>query len=283
MDAVELEGLEYLDKDEARIHITQGVVKLNLANFHQVTVNVMRRQLGPAQMDQDPYGNPSIGLNRTLFSFHHPASQLVSPSPSPAGVDYPGPIRNLPGRRVFTNVFIQSVEQAPVSPSFSLPPGTMLTRPLRKNGQPDMRCKVNREYWPALFAYFEQLSAYRHRQWATDRINKGLSAMPAKARAANGIFLLMDMGGMALEWTANMQIGEDKERLIGDLEMLMRAMNDVGKAVEDGEIPLEYMNTVSLSAIINYVLLGENTTSDLIIEELGNRVIECYSSPLDKE
>lgn len=44
IDGIDLEGLEYLSSEEARIKVTGGEVHINLANFHTVTQNMWKQR-----------------------------------------------------------------------------------------------------------------------------------------------------------------------------------------------------------------------------------------------
>jgi len=279
IDGVELEGLEYLNSNESRIHISHGIVRLKLSNFHNVTLSEMRRNLGLSKIDHDPYGNEYIGLNTVIFSFHHPMSHLVSPRVS--WTKYPGPIRNNPGRPVLLNAYIEAerVEPEPSTPNFKLPAGKTLDRPLNNDGSPRMWYKVNKVYWPILETYFAELTQHRYDKWDRENTNRELSyAVSPGVRGAAGLLLFIDVTGRVMQMTKNYQIGSDMTKLNQHLNILSQAMSDVASAVQSGDIPDEYINNSSLSAIVNFVLLGENTTDDPHIEELGQKVIECHSS-----
>ena len=272
LDGVELEGLEYLDSDDARIEVVSGAVKFKYSNFHNFTMARLEQGVSSG-MGSDPYGNEVIGLNATIFSFYHNSSRLMSPENDIPHWSSDGPLGNTPGQPDILNVFIVNTEVEP-SPPRKLSPDM----PRRKHGQLDMRYKINKQYWAGVNSYFNELSRVRDTKWRVNDTNNSLAAGSRGSRSFHGVMLFIEAARASTEFIGTAQIRDDFDGVNQDLVSLSFAMRDLGVAVVNGDIPPEYMNTESLGNVLNFVLQGDNNTNDPMIQQLGEKIIGCYST-----
>jgi RHS repeat-associated protein len=66
IDGIDLEGLEYLNKDKARIEVTNGKVRLKIVNFHNVTQNLWNQ----ANNNTSNWKPGEIGLSTVVGEFN---------------------------------------------------------------------------------------------------------------------------------------------------------------------------------------------------------------------
>jgi len=77
IDGIDLEGLEYLDADVARIKMRGGIAHINLENFNNVTRNAWKRR---GEAGNWPAGN--IGFPTAVGQLTHPSLPATSESAS---------------------------------------------------------------------------------------------------------------------------------------------------------------------------------------------------------
>jgi RHS repeat-associated protein len=76
IDGIDLEGLEYLKADEARIQVTGGLVKLKISNFIQINQNAFNN----ANNNSKNWKKGEIGINTTIATIQgKTASQVNMP------------------------------------------------------------------------------------------------------------------------------------------------------------------------------------------------------------
>jgi hypothetical protein len=138
--------------------------------------------------------------------------------------------------------------------------------------------QVNRAYWAEVNEYFNELSEQRMQKMTNNQINNNLSNHSSpKTKGFAGVLLFVEVSRLTLGTIVNTQIHHDFDLVNVHLQIMSKAMNDVSRAVNDGNIPEDYLTNIALGSITNYVLQGVNNSNDPKIEEIGEMIIECYS------
>ncbi len=136
------------------------------------------------------------------------------------------------------------------------PTNTKTQRGEKKDGTPDMRQK--------------------------ERTVAGGSGM---GKAAAGGMLILNAVNFGLEITGGLMVFHDMNLIKGQIsaDILGKALGDLNTAISQGMIPEDYMNTGSLTDILNVILQGENTTDNKAIMQIGTKILQDISKNYDEE
>ena len=106
-----------------------------------------------------------------------------------------------------------------------------------------------------------------------------------KAKGAAGAVLAINAINFGLEFAGGMLVAHDikliKEQASGDA--LINAIGDLNEAISGGYIPDAYMNTESITDILNVVLQGESTTNNQDIMNIGIQILQNISGNYDED
>ncbi len=104
-------------------------------------------------------------------------------------------------------------------------------------------------------------------------------------KAVVGGMLILNAVNFGLETASGLMVSHDMS-LIKDqtsADILGKALGDLNTAISQGMIPEDYMNTGSLTDILNVILQGENTTDNKAIMEIGTKILQDISKNYDEE
>ena len=242
IDGIDLDGLEYLDADEALIESKYGRIELKLDNFNYV----FRTNWWIANMDPKNWRTNEIGLNPTIGYLDVPEVTLEDFHPELA-LSVPnslGEIKN------------PALHGKNGDPTFD--PAEIKIE-LRKNrfGVPDQRLKE------------------KTIQGISSRNRGSGTAAVGAANIISVAFEFYALYGFGRDRRAlEDQINNVLPNAIFDLKEGIRE----GIVPDEPE----FQNSGALGAILNVILTGENPTDNPRIEEIGLEIVEKVSGNLKK-
>ncbi|MEM9337254.1 MAG: RHS repeat-associated core domain-containing protein [Bacteroidota bacterium] len=256
IDGVDLDGLEYLDADEARIEAKYGNLRLKLSNFNWV----FRSNWNNANADPKNWAPGEIGLNRNISSLVFVKNSSITDVSQNGELSINYPTSLGPFKKAGFNA-------KNGDPNFDFTE-IKLEVPKNKSGVPDQRFKQR------------SFSAV-----GTGRTTGG-------ARAIGFAHLI----SATIEFSALFGASRDQSKLreqiagplVESINLLESALND-----ENSLIPNKFRNPNDLSGILNVILQGENSNDeqfkvgfDILRKsgvEINDNTRERYESIINKE
>lgn len=260
INGIDLEGLEYLDKDEARIKITQGKTFINLTNFGTPFKIAFKR------------AHPNFGF---VYDDKISSGQLTT---SLFKIDQQRYLTTNSVRLGLTIPSIDPQSERNAEFEFEKYSDKVYVGKLNNNGTRNKNSAKSLKNWISQTSYSKK------------QIASGKNASASGAVGAAGI----DFINYSLTTYVNISISNDLRKLNNQLKgekkfengqfiieksAFENAYEDVNLAIESGLISSDYANNISaLSQIMNVVLFGGDGTESQEILQLGRSVIETYSS-----
>ncbi|MFY0602273.1 MAG: RHS repeat-associated core domain-containing protein, partial [Cyclobacteriaceae bacterium] len=258
IDGVDVDGLEYLNKDEARISVTLGTVFIRLETFSDVFQRQFRAKFpeyGLVQVGDDGIGFGDGQVNTII------TTDFLGKAKPPANFGRPSEIVQAHGKT--TNIKKYTA------------PNVLKLVPVRKNGERDLRYNLGsgREIIStpsprlgrpgvgfvlvlnvATFALETQLSMTIKEDLT--ELNKQLKDGPVAV--SEGIF---------------------ENEVVMMRSVLNQSVSDVQEALSTpGFIPEDFnLNIQSLSDVINFVLFGGEGNESEEVKKIGNKIINEIS------
>ena len=243
IEAVDVDGKEYLSGKENRITIQDGEILLKIENMHNVTQNRWNAAYPAYEIYTDDNGYQSFGKSKTIEAFAIIKPDYPSKTPNIAsGMDPTfDPSVDIFYNPKYKNVFIQGTSDLKT-----------------KSGKPDSRNPANKINNNGGIITGTELGG---------RVGAGVAVLTLLEETAN--------------WYADHQVNQDLDKIKLQRNTALNAINDVRKAVLDGKIDKKFLNIKDLSNIANYVLSGSVNESDknkkIWLEYYGKLVARDYS------
>ncbi|KEZ91957.1 RHS repeat domain-containing protein [Nonlabens ulvanivorans] len=259
----ELEGAEYMDKDEARIHVVQGKLFIKLANFNYPFRNAFNRQHGEsANLVFADSRNPGQ-LSGDLFLYK------INPLMYPLSLSNPSEGMNpnvniqapIPAEHVFREVRVRSY----------------IGNKYKKDG---VTPKGSSSRWPSknvTEVFYEYVPAHSGSGGGVKGVAVGIA--------------VVSLFNYGMETYGNISISNDLTRIHEQTQgtkfwqdgilyrkpsVFEQAQRDVKRALNDGLI--RGFDTNQMSQVMNIILYGGDGNESPLIIEAARSVITNYSS-----
>ncbi|SNT14262.1 RHS repeat-associated core domain-containing protein [Ekhidna lutea] len=263
IDGIDLDGLEYLSKDEARVSIVNGTAFIRLETFSDVFKSRFRQKFpyyGLVYQDENGFGYGQGMISQVLSveylpdrkeaSFGRPSDIILWDRPSKSNY------------RKYSE------------------PNVIRMVPVTKSGETDKR--------------FSQRNYQELVSHPSPAKGRGGASFIFILNTANFIMetnlsmtIRDDLDKLSLQVRDRQKIDDVwawRPKLITTPSPLNLALRDVQDAMSiQGFIPEKFMNTRDLSAIINIVLFGGEGNESEELKSVGNKVIEEISNKQEDE
>ena len=243
ISGIDMDGGEYLNANEARIHLNGTTVSLSLQNMHQVTQNLWKMRDESGHWPAGNIGYPTTVGQVSFSGVPYTPDNGIVPLDIPFNQNQYGdggaPSLNLDNTYGANN------------PSYNA------SRIKLERGEP-----------------IAASTGLPDRRYKEQTIYAGGSSSSTIATAA----LVVNAVNWGMEQFINYQTADDRDKVYQQTSLLRtKVLSDLTTAVKTGLIPKKYMNAQNLGDITNVILTGVNLTKDKGIYKTGIRIVKEVS------